>query len=577
MSYPDWIVGKDLISGGLLPLWNPLRDLGEPFLADPKTAVLYPPTWLTFAFGYSAYFKIWVLTHTALAFVFAYLLAERLFKDRTSAVAAAVLAAFNGMMLAKVSIPIYFSSLPWLFAAAYFLASGSTLWLAFSLAMQWFAGYPSFSLVTFAALLALLPVLDGPAAAARRLGKASLVFLGLIAVQLLPFLEMLRESARGLMVDRDAAFVYSISLPELLKKLLVPFWYAFSPESEGDPAVVNFYFGFAPLAAAGILLFKKAGRRSYYFIALFAVSLILCLGKYLPGYSLLPFLRIFRYPANWLALAAFAAVLLAGAGFSRLNGRNLRWTLAAAVAFELLAYAQLRHKLWVRPEFFTEKPAVLNGLPAGSRIFHSPLLREKLEEGISQGPAGDILLVREAAYPSYGTAFGFGEISSYQVLASARVREFAGRISAAGPGSELLDYAGVGAVITFNRDKTGKLLAEPVAVRNGAAKDSWFFASGSGRVTVEGDRPGLFRASAATAAPSMFVLSQAWYPGWELKIDGKRTAPEKFEGVFLSCALPPGEHTIEFRYHPVSFRIGLLISALTLLALLVRRVRARFV
>ncbi|MBU2572500.1 MAG: YfhO family protein [Elusimicrobia bacterium] len=84
-------------------------------------------------------------------------------------------------------------------------------------------------------------------------------------------------------------------------------------------------------------------------------------------------------------------------------------------------------------------------------------------------------------------------------------------------------------------------------------------------------RPGYLKAGAELSAPSVFVFSEAWYPGWRLKIDGKKAAPEKFEGVFLSCALLPGVHTIEFRYLPASFIAGLLISALTLLALLLYR------
>ncbi|MBI4803346.1 MAG: YfhO family protein [Elusimicrobia bacterium] len=575
MSYPDWAIGKKFLRNGLLPLWNPLRNLGEPFLADPKTAILYPPTWLSFLSGYSAFFKLWVLAHTLLAFSSGYLLAEKLFKDRASAVAAGMLAAFNGMMIAKASIPIYFSAFAWLFAAVYFLVAGRTVLLALSLAMQWFAGYPPFSLITFAALLALLPVLEKPAAGARRLCRASLIFLGLIAIQLLPFLEMLGQSARSLLLDSNCAFIYSISPGELLKKLLFPFWYAFSPESEGDPAVVNFYFGFAPLAAAGILLFKKAGKRFFYLLALFAVSLLLCLGKYLPGYELVPFFRVFRYPANWLALGAPAAVLLVGAGFSRLSSRNLRWVLTAIAAFELLAYAQLRHKLWVRSGFFTEMPAVLKDCPAERRIFHSPLLKDKLEKGFLPGFAGDYLLVREAAYPSFGTAFGFGEVSSYQVLASERARLYADRIKYAGPGSELLDYASVGAVLMLKADPAGRLLPESIAIKNDNAKDLCFLVPPGGGVTIEDARPGYLKAGAELSAPAVFVFSQAWYPGWKLKIDGKKAVPEKFEGTFLSCPLSPGPHTIEFRYLPASFIAGLLLSALTLLSLLLYRLSPR--
>ncbi|HZT21752.1 MAG TPA: hypothetical protein VFB55_02470, partial [Verrucomicrobiae bacterium] len=34
------------IRSGELPLWNPYTALGRPFLADPETAVFYPPNWI---------------------------------------------------------------------------------------------------------------------------------------------------------------------------------------------------------------------------------------------------------------------------------------------------------------------------------------------------------------------------------------------------------------------------------------------------------------------------------------------------------------------------------------------------
>src|SRR5579871_4205240 len=34
------------IRAGELPLWNPYAGLGRPFLADPETAVFYPPNWV---------------------------------------------------------------------------------------------------------------------------------------------------------------------------------------------------------------------------------------------------------------------------------------------------------------------------------------------------------------------------------------------------------------------------------------------------------------------------------------------------------------------------------------------------
>ena len=573
MSYPDWSIGKHFFRSALLPLWDPFRNLGEPFLADPQTSVLYPLTWLTYLGGWSAYFKLWIAAHTLLAGVFAYLLAKKLFNDKEAAFAAGLLAAFNGMMIARSSIPCHFAALCWLPVAAYFFISGRTALLGLCLAAQWFAGYPPFSLIMFAALVMLLPLSEKAADGALRLGKAYLIFIGLAAVQLLPFLEMLKESSRGVLVDNASAFVYSLPPAELLRKIFVPLWYAFFPQSDGDPAMVNFYFGLALPAAALLIIFKKkenSNKAGLYVLAALAFAFTLCLGRINPLYSI-PLFQVFRYPSNWLALAAFFAPLAVAAGFSAVKSPVWKRVLAAAVAIELLANAQLRHKLWVEPVYFSDKPAVLQGYPAGNALYHTPLLRASMDKGFEIGTGGDALLLRETAYPSYGTAFGYGELGSYQVLSSKRARAYAARIAAAGPGSPLLDYASIGEVITLKTDQFGKVLPEPAVVRNERARPFCFLEPPGGKIETAERGPGRFKGAVELSSASLLVLSQAWYPGWRLEIDGERSSPGIFEDFFLSIPLRPGRHTVQLRYMPLSFLAGLAVSLITMLILLLRK------
>ena len=572
MAYPGWRIGAGFFKQAALPLWEPFRNLGEPFLADPQTAILYPLTWLSFAGSWASYFKLWLAAHTLLAGVFGFLLAERLFKDKDAALTAGLLAAFNGMMIARSSIPGHFAALAWLPAAAYFLVSGRTIPLALALAAQWFAGYPPFSLITVAGLALLLPLTDKPAEGARRLAKACLLFAGLAAVQLLPFLEMLRESARGVVLDQASAFVYSLAPAELMKKIFVPLWYGFFPQSAGDPAMVNFYFGFAPVAAAALIFWKKREKAALWTLAALALTFTLCLGRANPLYAL-PFFKVFRYPANWLALACLFAPLAAAAGFSALKARGLKLALAGLVAAELLANAQFRQKLWVEPEFFSDMPAVLRGCPPGAGLFHSPLLRARMERGFQLGNAGDALLLREAAYPSYGAAFGFKELGSYQVLSSKRARFYAARIEAAGPGSPLLARAGIGAVITLKQDAAGRPLPEPAAMADPAVKN-YFFEPQAGAAELVEQRPGRIKAVVELKSPASLVLAQAWYPGWSARIDGVKTEAELFDGFLLSARLPAGRHTVEFRYLPLSFLTGLLVTLLTAALLSFKKFRA---
>ena len=63
--------------------------------------------------------------------------------------------------------------------------------------------------------------------------------------------------------------------------------------------------------------------------------------------------------------------------------------------------------------------------------------------------------------------------------------------------------------------------------------------------------------------PGQVVVSEAYYPGWKVLVDGKYGALEIFETEFLAASLPEGPHYIQFKYSPICFRWGAVISLLT--------------
>jgi hypothetical protein len=69
--------------------------------------------------------------------------------------------------------------------------------------------------------------------------------------------------------------------------------------------------------------------------------------------------------------------------------------------------------------------------------------------------------------------------------------------------------------------------------------------------------------------PGFLVLSELYYPGWVVFVDGKPTRILKVNGIFRSVFLNPGKHQVEFRYLPMSLWYGSLISSITLLGLII--------
>jgi hypothetical protein len=72
---------------------------------------------------------------------------------------------------------------------------------------------------------------------------------------------------------------------------------------------------------------------------------------------------------------------------------------------------------------------------------------------------------------------------------------------------------------------------------------------------------------ATLAGSGVLVLTDSYYPGWKVFIDGKEGSILRANHFFRGVQLSPGTHRVEFRYEPLSFRIGLAISLISLLTL----------
>lgn len=64
------------------------------------------------------------------------------------------------------------------------------------------------------------------------------------------------------------------------------------------------------------------------------------------------------------------------------------------------------------------------------------------------------------------------------------------------------------------------------------------------------------------------VLTDTYSPGWIAQIDGVDTPIYRADGNFRAVVVPAGEHTLRFKYSPISFRVGSVLSLLAVIAVL---------
>lgn len=71
-----------------------------------------------------------------------------------------------------------------------------------------------------------------------------------------------------------------------------------------------------------------------------------------------------------------------------------------------------------------------------------------------------------------------------------------------------------------------------------------------------------------TPENAILSLAQVDYPGWYATIDGAETPILRAYGGLSAITIPAGDHTVELVYNPLTYRVGLIVSALTWVGLI---------
>ncbi len=70
-----------------------------------------------------------------------------------------------------------------------------------------------------------------------------------------------------------------------------------------------------------------------------------------------------------------------------------------------------------------------------------------------------------------------------------------------------------------------------------------------------------------SSSPSLLFLSDNYYPGWKVLVDGVQRQLLRANYSFRAVALPEGSHLVTFYYDPISFKLGLIFAGIGILSL----------
>lgn len=601
-------IGRTVLHGWRLPLWNPFEFCGSPLLASAQHGALYPPIAVLFGLlsPRAALLALYALHVLLLSWASVAYLRSHGLGPMAAALAPIIAVAqmFGTFRNAAVDHPNFLGCVavvPFILLCAERAAegrrSGWLALLALGVGVQWLVGYPDISMAT-AVLLAVVVVFRGGAPLARR---SAVVVAGvglgtlLAAVQLLPMLEGVAESIREEELSTFAGarrlqrLVYLSSLTTLTSAsvalLLVP---------------LNLY---------------RPSRRGL----AWCLAWVWCAVALLPPFSLLyelPGLRGVRIPAGWSLLGSVFLSFLAAAGVDaawRRGGtgaRRLATVLAcAAAAGSAWAIAYIPASLTVlAPDYelvasrvrvlrlavatVAGEPRVTSAMEerSGAPLRHGipsvvgfepampprRLLRLATELGLGRTPRARTRWTGIAAAPDLAALLGVGVVVVPPGPAP-RLREAGFAPLVVLPGGDVAWYrAPLPRVRIVHRVLAVADEEEAFARTLGRAAElgEMTVIEGDPGVTLDVpgvgsseharivvDRPETLVVDVLAAAPAVLVVRDTFFPGWHATVDGEPGPILRADYAFRGVVIPAGRHEVAFRYVPRSLRLGAGVSA----------------
>ena len=86
---------------------------------------------------------------------------------------------------------------------------------------------------------------------------------------------------------------------------------------------------------------------------------------------------------------------------------------------------------------------------------------------------------------------------------------------------------------------------------------------------------GLLTGTITNKETKLAVFTVAAQRGWTLYVDGKKTDPDTFDGMYLGTLLRPGTHEIRLQYHTPGLRAGAVCALFGLIVFMLAALRQK--
>jgi hypothetical protein len=543
----------DVMREGRLPLWNPYNASGEPWLANPQTAVLYPPQWLFLLLPFETAYVAYLMLHVIFLGGTSYLLFRRNASAGAAMVGALAMMAC-GPTLSLLDVGTILTTLAWLPLVFWLGASRADRTArpiavdAAVLALTFLAGEPFFAAFAAACYASIV-------IAARRDGRSALEVIGvgagaaaIAAVQILPFLEWLRGTNRGIVMTGASAASHAMPLENWLRLVIPP-----RVSAEGDPLLLP---QFIPMMYAGVVVVAAA-----------LVGMVVSRKRVAIGWALLILVAAFfsaglaggapiRYPLRMIPIGMIGVAGFAVAGWDRFRPR--RFWVDCLVALVIAGDVVPRAVPLLRTLPLSSLRVPLGNVGHDGKILRIPLERSAMADPLAWLYGYQNLYDRRFDTGSASPAVPMRYAEMFHLALSGQRMDLVNQMSARYLFSDRrLPLPVVARVrdVLIHDNRGARPMASPAS--------SWRININSARIDV--DRP----------QPGPVTLTQRDGPGWSVWVDGVRRTKRAGNDLFLAVEVPAGRHAIVWRYLPLSVIGGGAVSLAGLVWLFVSLLQRR--
>ncbi|MDD5131070.1 MAG: YfhO family protein [bacterium] len=393
--YPSRFFVVESLQQGNFPFWNPYMFCGYPAFASLQQATLYPVSLLYCLFPFFQGFNWFFLSHFLIAGTGLYFLLRRLSLGRLACLCGSVCFAFSGYLVSMLNLLTTLSAVVWipflfLFFGRY-LETRRFYWLmpaSLVICLQFISGQPEIAFLTFiiAGLYAVYYSYIRKEWVSARHGLTGLLTLFLLAlgiacVQIIPFIEIIKNSVRET-ASPIRNTVWSFHPLEALNFIIPSFsgdLLAGSSSWFGQAWMRSGYLGIIVIVCVVFSLLSSQRWKNYFwFLAI--LGILLSLGHYLPwlevSYKYLPGFNLIRYPIKYILLFYFGLAILVGLGVEECF-KNYGWKKSRILLIILLMLSGGAYLLFwqLRPQLILalERLCLTSLAPLEKKIFYHKL------------------------------------------------------------------------------------------------------------------------------------------------------------------------------------------------------------